>query len=192
MLSASCDVWLVSGAISLPDEVVEVEVLAAVPLRLPDEALAVLEEAHLRAVLDPAGRPFLVHDGPALAGLGAAGRELEDVLPAVGAVEEKLLAVGRPGDVVDVVADDGVVERLAVAHVDPRRLLRDHVVDEEIDDRIGLARLRIRLDVERVLDLRLVHLQEEVGDRLLVEPVVGELLLSGDHHIAVRCASSSP
>jgi len=72
------------------------------------------------------------------------------------------------------VADGGVVERLAVAYIDLHGLLGAHVVDEEIDHGIRLAGFRIRLDVERVLDLRLVHLQVIVRHLLLVESVIGD------------------
>ena len=74
--------------------------------------------------------------------------ELHDVLPAVRAVEQQFLAVRRPGDAVDVVPDDVVVERLAVADVDLDGRLRGDVVDEQIDDRIGLAGLRVGLGVD--------------------------------------------
>ena len=49
---------------------------------------------------------------------GLAAVELHHVLAAIRAVEQQLASVRRPRDVVDVVADDVVVERLAVAHVD--------------------------------------------------------------------------
>src|SRR5262249_5392398 len=72
--------------------------------------------------------------------------------------------------------DDVVLERLPIAHVDMRRLLRVDVVDKEIDDWIRRAGLRIRLDVERVLNLREGGRQIEVVNLAFVEAVVRELL----------------
>ena len=160
-------------------EVVQIEVGEAVAFRLPDESLVVLQELHRRPVVDPAGRPLFADDDPRRAGLGVRGDELQDVLAAIGAVEQQLAAVGRPRHAVDVVADDGVVERLAVAHVDLRALLRGDVVDPEVDDRVGGAGLRIRLDVVRALNLGLIELQVVVEDLLLVEAVVGDLAAVG-------------
>ena len=111
--------------------------------------------------------------------VGTRGGELQDVLPAVGAIEEQLPAVGRPGDAVDVVADDGVVERLAVADVDLRRLLRRHVVHEQIDDRVRRARLGVGLDVVLALELGLIELEVDSRAPALVEPVVGDLRAVG-------------
>src|SRR5262249_56064333 len=53
----------------LSAQIVEVEVLPAGALRLPDETMVVLEEPHLGTVLDPAGRPFLLADAAPRAGL---------------------------------------------------------------------------------------------------------------------------
>ena len=160
-------------------QIVEIEIAPAVALRLPDEPAAVLQEGHGGAVLDPAGRPFLAHDHAGGAGLGVGGRELENVLPPVGAVEEQLGPVRRPRHAVDIVPDHGVVERLAAAHVDPGALLRRNVVDEQLDDRIRSARLGIGLDVILALNLRLVHLEVVVRDLFLVESVVGHPTVVG-------------
>ena len=77
---------------------------------------------------------------------------------------------------VDVVADDGVVEGFAVPRVDLDRGLGGDVVDEKIGDRVGLAGLGIGLDVGLGIELGLVHLQDVVGDLALVEAVIGQLL----------------
>ena len=125
--------------------------------------------------------------------VGSAAANSMDVLPAVRPREQQLLAVRRPRHAVDVVADHVVVEGLAAAHVDLDAGLRRDVVHEEIDDRVGLAGLRIGLDVDRAVELGLIHLQEVVGH--LASRRSGSRRASrpsGDHHIAVVCASSSP
>ena len=138
-------------------EVVEIVVLEAGALRLPDEPVAVLEP---RARSAPDRR----RSSPS-ATLRESRRgtcRSTDCTPRCPSMfcrrfvrsERQLSSVGRPVDAIHVVADDVVLERLAVAHVDARRLLRVDVVHEQIDDRIRDARLRVRLDVERILDLR--------------------------------------
>ena len=160
----------------LAADVIEEEIAVTGPFGRPDEALVVLEPLGGRGILDPAGRPFLVDEDAAFAGGRIGGGEFQDVLAAVGPVEVQLLAVGRPGHVVDVVADDGVVEGFAVPRFDLDRGLGGDVIDEEIGDRVGLAGLRIGLDVGLGIELGLVHLQDVIGDLALVEPVVGQLL----------------
>ncbi len=153
-------------------EIVEVQVVPAVAGRCPNEATTVLEKLHRRIVFNPSRWPFFAQDDPCGARRRVARGVLQDVLAAVGAVEEQLAAVGRPRHAVDVVADDRIVERPAVPDVDLRRPLCRDVVDVEVDDGIRRAGLRIRFRVDLALNLRLKHLQEVVGDVLLVEPVV--------------------
>jgi hypothetical protein len=160
-------------------EIVEIEVAPAVPLRLPDEPPAVREEHHGRAVLDPAGRPLFANDDAQRAGLRVRGDQFEDVLPAVGPVEEQLAAVGRPAHAIRVVADHIVVERLAAANVEPGGPLRRHVVDQQVHHRIGDAGLGIRLGIDGALQLGLIELQVIVGDGTLVEPIERELAAVG-------------
>ena len=160
-------------------QVVEIQVAPAVARRLPDEPPAVLEKLHGRVVLDPPGGPLLAQDDPRLAGRGIRRDVLQDVLAPVGTVVEQLGAVRGPGNPVDVVADDGVVEGLAFAHVNLRRLLRGDVVNEQIDHGVRRARLGIGLDVVLALDLGLIELEVIVGDLHLVEPVVRDLRAVG-------------
>ena len=174
-MPATSKAWFVSARRSVPLEVVEIIVPPARPLRKPDEPPAVREEPRLRIVLDPARRPLVPDDDPARSRRRIAGGELEDVLPPVRPVEQKDRTVGRPLDVVDVVSDDGVVERLPVPDVDPDRRLRSDVIDEDIDDGIRLPRLGIGLDIGLAVELRLVQLEEIIGDPALVEPVEGDL-----------------
>jgi hypothetical protein len=54
------------------------------------------------------------------------------------------------------VPDHVVVERLAIADVELGGLLRSQVVDQQIDDRIGDARLGIGLGVDGALELGLI------------------------------------
>ena len=156
-------------------QVVQIEVGEPVAFRLPDEPLVVLQELHRRPVVHPPRRPLFADDDPRRARLGVGGGELQDVLAAIGPVEEQLAAVGRPRHAVDVVADDGVVERLAAADVNPGALLRGDVVDPEVDDGVGGTGLRVRLDVVRALNLGLIELQVVVENLFLVEAVVGDL-----------------
>ncbi len=160
-------------------DVVEIEVGPAVALRFPDEPLAVLQPGDRRAVVDPPGRPLFADDHPRHAGLGVRRRELEDVLAAVGAIEQQLAAVRRPGDAVDVVADDTVLEGLPAADVDPGGLPGRHVVDEQLDDRVVDAGLWIGLGVDAALEPGLIELEIVVGHLALVEPVVGQLAAVG-------------
>src|SRR5215208_2412901 len=74
---------------------------------------------------------------------------------------------------------DVVLERLSIAHVDARRLLRVDVINKEVDDWVWRTRLRIRFDVQRVVQLRETRRQIEVGNLALVEPIEGELLSIG-------------
>ena len=78
----------------LPAEIVEIQVRPAVALRFQDEPPAVLEEVHRGTVVDPAGRPLLADDDARGAGVGIGSDELQDVLAAVGTVEDQLPAVG--------------------------------------------------------------------------------------------------
>ena len=71
---------------------------------------------------------------------GSAATNSMNVLPAIGAVEEQLFAVGRPGHLVDVMADHGVLKRLAVADVDGHCRFGLHVINEKIGDGIGRRR----------------------------------------------------
>ena len=158
----------------LAAQIVKIEVAPAVPLRFPDEATAVFEKRHRRAVLDPSRRPFLADDRAGPPGLGIRRREFEDVLLSIGPVEEQLRPVRRPRDAIDVVADDVVVEGPAVSNVHFCAFLRRDVVHEQVDDGIRRARLRIRLDVVLALNLRLIDLEVVVGYLLFVEPVVGD------------------
>ena len=163
----------------LAAEIVEIEVAPAVALGLPDEAAVVLQEHRGRAVLDPAGRPLFAQHHPHFPARRLGGHHLEDVLAAVGAVEQQFPAVGAPVHVIGVVADDVVGERLAVAHVDLCRLLRGDVVDQEIDDRVRRAGLRIGLGVHGALQLGLIELQVVVGNAALVEAIERHLAAVG-------------
>ena len=163
----------------LAGEVVEVVVRPAVALGFPDEPLLVVEQPHLRTVVHPARLPLLAHDHAALRRRRTARDELHDLLPAVRAVHRQLGAVGRPADVVDVVADDVVGERLAVAHVDRRGPLRGQVVQQHFRHRIVRAGFRIGLDVDLPGDLRLVHLDVVVLDLAFVEAVGRDLRAVG-------------
>ena len=162
-----------------PAQVVQVVVPEPVALRFPDEAAAVGQVAHERAVLHPARGPRLVDDRAAGARRRIAGREIHDVLPPVRAIERQFLPVGRPADVVHVVAHGVVRERLAVADVEVRGLPAGQVVHVEIDHRIRHARLGIRFRVHRVVQRGLRHLQVVVGHLALVESVVRDLLSIG-------------
>ena len=163
----------------LAAEIVEIEVAPAVALGLPDEAAVVLQEHRGRAVLDPAGRPLFAQHHPHFPARRLGGHHLEDVLAAVGAVEQQFPAVGAPVHVIGVVADDVVGERLAVAHVDLCRLLRGDVVDQEIDDRVRRAGLRVGLGVHGALQLGLIELQVVVGNAALVEAIERHLAAVG-------------
>ena len=156
-------------------QVVEVEVVPAGALRGPDEAAAVGEEVHRRVILRPARGPLLADDGPRRAVGRAGGDQLHDVLPAVRAIEQQRVAVRRPLHAIHVVPRHVGFERPAATRVDPRRLPAGHIVNVEIHHRVRRARLRVRLGVERVVDLGLVEGHVVVGDRALVEAVVGEL-----------------
>ncbi len=160
-------------------EVVQIEVGEAVAFRLPDESLVVFQELHRRPVVDPARRPLFTDDDPRRAGLGVRGDELQDVLAAIGSIEQHFAAVGRPRHAVDVVADDGVVERLAIADIDLRALLRGDVVDPEVHDWVGRTGFRVRLHVVGALNLGLIELKVVVEDLFLVEAVVRDLAAVG-------------
>ena len=104
-----------------------------------------------------------------------------------------LAAVRRPADVVDVVPDHVVGERLAVADVDLRRLLARHVVDEQVTTGLRRAGLRVRLDVQLAVPAwsgpaagnSPAPASRRSGRRRASSP-------SGDHHMAVFWSSSSP
>src|SRR5215475_7631146 len=76
-------------------------------------------------------------------------------------------------------ADDGIPEGLSVAHVNLNGLLRLEVVDEQIGDRVGRARLRIGLDIHPALELGLIELQEVIRNGTLIETIKGDLLAVG-------------
>ena len=59
-----------------------------------------------------------LHDDAGFAGLGIGGAQFHNVLAAIGAVEEQLLAVGGPLDGIDVMANDRIIERFALAEID--------------------------------------------------------------------------
>ena len=124
------------GCDQVAAEIVQVKVVRAVPLRLPDEALAVGEKEHARLGHEPAGRPLFAQDHAARAGHRVRRRDLHDVLAPVRAEKQQLASIRRPRHAVDVVADDRVVERFSPADVHALRLLRRHVVDVQIDERI--------------------------------------------------------
>ena len=56
-------------------------------------------------------------------------------------------------DVVDIMTDDGVVERLPVPDVGPDRLPRGDVIDQDFDAGVRLPRLRIGFDIRRAVKL---------------------------------------
>src|SRR5262249_24591125 len=116
----------------LAAQIVEVEVAPARALRNPYESFAVFQELYRRRVLGPARRPLFAHDDAAFAGLRIAGGKLHDVLPPIGSVAEQFAPVGRPRNVIDVMADDGIVERLSVADVYTKGLLRIEVINEQV------------------------------------------------------------
>src|SRR5439155_12350901 len=87
-------------------EIVQIEILPAGPLGSPDEPLAVLKKSHRGKVLRPTRGPFLAHDDAAFAGLRVARAELHHILAAIGAMEEQLLALGSPKDMIDVVSNN--------------------------------------------------------------------------------------
>src|ERR1041385_7665820 len=114
-----------------PAEIVEVKILPAVSLGSPYEVLAVIEELHRGRIFRPARQPFLANDDAALAGVWIRGAKLHNVLPPVRAMKQQL-AVARPRDSVNVMADDRVIERFAVAHINLHRFLRRDVVNENV------------------------------------------------------------
>src|SRR5262249_55636704 len=142
----------------------------------PDEPFAILQEIHRRRVFGPARQPLLTNDAAAFSSLGVAGGELHDVLSAVGPVAEQFPSVRRPQDVIDVMADDGISERLSFAHINLSGFLSFQVVDEQIGDWIGRARFRIGLDVHSALELGLIELQEVIRYGTLVEAIESDLL----------------
>src|SRR5581483_2970588 len=110
------------------------------------EAAIILEVLHGGTVVGPTGHPFLMHDHAAGAAGRAAGHELHNLLPAIGAVQEQLGAVGRPAHVVGVVPDHVVGEGLAAADVYLHGLSGGGVVDQDIGDGIRGSGFRISLD----------------------------------------------
>src|SRR5260370_4769109 len=102
-------------------------------------------------VLGPACRPLLSNDDAALAGLSTRSGELHYVLTPVGSVEQELATVGRPLNVVGIVPDDRIVERLSVAHVELHSLLRVDGVDQKVGYRIVHAGFRISFDIHPAL-----------------------------------------
>ncbi|HXG57306.1 MAG TPA: hypothetical protein VNJ03_18140 [Vicinamibacterales bacterium] len=85
-------------------------------------------------------------------------------------------------------ADGGVGERLASAHIDLGGLPGGQVVHEEVNDRVVDAGLRIRLDIDTALELRVIELEKIWRHGFLVETVEGELAAVGrpPHRRALR------
>jgi hypothetical protein len=155
-------------------QIIEIKVVPAVALRLPDESLAVGEKHHARLGHQPAARPLLSQHHASCAGRRVRGHDLHDVLTTVRAEERELAAIRRPRDAIDIVTECPVVERITVADVQTHRRLRGDVVNVQVDDRICRAGVRICLGVERWLHVRLVEDDVIVADVALVEPVVRE------------------
>ena len=153
-----------------PTEFVEIKIRPAIALGSPQEAPSVFEKAHGRRILRPACRPFLTHDDADISCCRVRRTKFHDVLPPVGAMEQQF-AIARPRDIIDVVTNYGIIERLPVAHVDAYCFLRRQVVDENVHDGIGRARLGVRLDVRRADDLRLIHLQVKIWHLAFVEAI---------------------
>ena len=74
-------------------EIIQVEIFPTRPLGSPDEPLSVLQKAHGRRIVNPARRPFFPDNDAALARTWIRRAKLENVLPAIRAVEEQFFAI---------------------------------------------------------------------------------------------------
>ncbi len=156
-------------------QIIQVVIFKTGPGRGPDETPAVLQPGQLGSDVDPAGRPFLADDRPAFSRDRIGGREFQDVLEAVHPEEKKLPGIDRPGDVVDIMADDVVFERPAVADVDHRGFFRRRLIDKNVDNGIRPAGLGISLDVGPGIGPGLIRLEDIIGNPALVEAVKRQL-----------------
>ena len=185
---------LVDGPLALADrvderavDVAQLVVLVAGLLRLPDEALAVLEEVHARRVVLP-GVLLLVDDDARLAGRGIRGEDIEHILAARRARDEEFAAIRRPAHVVEVVLGVGLGAGNLAERVDFDGLLGRDLVHHDVRGRVRCAGLGIRLahdtrvdvgpaaDEEEVLDLRLVEAIERDETRVGAPPHRGGLV----------------
>ena len=153
-------------------------VLEAGLLGFPQEALAVLQEAHERAVLLPGVLP-LGDDHARRARLRVRGEDIEHILAPRRARVEQFRSVGRPEDVVEVVL--GVLRRARrlVEAVDLDGRLRLEVADEERRGRIRGTGLRVRLAPHARVRLGPAGENVEVLHLRLVEAVEREVLRVG-------------
>lgn len=110
-----------------------------------------------------------------LTGFGIAGCQFQNVLPPIGAMQNQFFAVGRPRNVVNVMADHIVIEGHAVAHIGLRGLLRFQIVDQDVANGVGGTGFRIRFGVDLILNGSLIQLQEIVLDLAFVEAIESQL-----------------
>ena len=167
------------GRLQVAAQIVQIEVFATRALRGPDEALAILQETQPRRIDNPTGRPFLAHDHPALSRFGIGGAKFQDVLPAVRAVKKQLLAISGPGDAVHIMAQHGILEGLAIARINRDGAFAGEIVNQQVGDGIGRARLGIGFNFQMIVEVGQIAEQIKIAHAAFIKAIKCDLIAIG-------------